>query len=1453
MVRLAISLLGQFEVQLDGQHVDGFRSDKIRSLLAYLAIENNRPHRREYLASLFWPEVMDATSRINLRSALTNLRQLLGDQSSQTPFLIITRDSIQFNFQSDFWLDVDQFNRLLEVGKDKLNGAGSGNLIQDELEAFETAILWYRGQFLEGLTLKDSPAFDEWAYNLRERLQHQAAMALSQLVGYYESRGARERAIQYARQWVHLTPWQEEAHVNLMRMLALNGERSAALTQYEACCRQLAEHLGVEPEKETVRLYRAIRDGQLDQLSITSEKALPAPGASPFKGLQYFDINDAGLFFGREALTGRLIARLQGMLSGPVHDSDPVRNNFLALVGASGSGKSSLARAGIAAAVKRGSLSLEGPRGHKPWNIHILTPGEHPMAILSGIEEKAYTPRLLIVDQFEEVFTLCHDEAEREAFISILLNYTDLVVITLRADFYAHCAKYPALRQALAANQEYLGVMSMEELRRAIEEPAHRNGWEFEHGLVDLFLRDIGADPDHAPEPGALPLLSYALFETWNRRNGRTMTLRGYAEAGGVHGVIAKTAETVYANLDQAQQAITQRIFLRLTELGEGTQDTRRRASLAELVPGGGSREEIAAVVKALADARLVVVEWNPASKQEDVEMAHEALIRHWPRLRGWIEEDRVELRMGERVRDAAQEWEASGKSNAMLLHRGERLETVLTLARTGQLVFNQVETDYLNACRDERERERQAYERRRGIIIFVSIVFALITGLLAVWGLLQARQANQQAEISLAQQLAAQAEELIQQPSMNEIAVLLDIESIQRHPDRSAEQLLADSLSLFPTTISKVTQSGRVTAAIFSPNGQWVASGSWDHTILVWEARTGRQIARLSLPGRVTAVAFSPDGKQIAASSDDGQAQVWDLTSGRVVAHMTCGGAIWVIDFSANGKWVATGSADGTARVWDVETGQEISRVQHSGIVYSVAFSPDGQRVVSVGSDRIVRVWDAASGQVLAQMLNQSELWVARFSPDGQSIATGGWDGVVRIWNAQNGDELIHMSHNQSVRSLAFSPHGSRIVTGSDDHTARVWDVATGRELARMTHGGRVLSVAFDRTGELVVSGSDDGTARVWSMETGQEITRLQQHGAISGVAFDPLNEMIVSGSWDGTATVWQIGSGRDIAGVQFDGGVTSISFSPDGRQVVSTSHDGSARVWDAQTGVEVSRMLHGGGVTSSAFNPDGSLVISGSQDSTARIWRPSTGQEVARMEHNQAVWAVAFSPDGKQVLTGDQDGFARVWDVQSQQEVARLNHNSPVLCVNFSPDGHWAVSGSQDGVIRVWDIATGRELHEMKHAGPVTAVVFSQDQKEIVSASQDSTVRVWSTQSGKELTRLKHQSPVNSVAISLDGRWIVSGTQGGALRVWDTKTWQEVSRIEHGEPVLSVAISPDGKLVASGSQDGKARVWLWHNEDLINLVCSRLTRNLTHAEWSQYMANWPYHRACSNLPAGN
>src|SRR5215217_3402335 len=543
--------------------------------------------------------------------------------------------------------------------------------------------------------------------------------------------------------------------------------------------------LHLENEPELVARF-------LELAQSARQEDAPAPGIAPYKGLLFFGESDAGLFFGREALTAHLADRVNDLAI----DSS---SRFLAIVGASGSGKSSLARAGLAVALKQAG-----------WDTRIFTPGANPFEALEiqleADQDRAQSECLLVlVDQFEETFTLCRAESERVSFIEKLLRLAQepsrrvTVVIALRADFYSYCAQYPLLRRAIAAEQEYIGQMTAEELRRAIEEPARQNGWEFERGLVDVLLNDIGAQGTSEPEPGALPLQSHALLATWERRRGRTLTLDGYHASGGVRGAIAETAESVFTDqLNQQQQDVAREVFLRLTELGEGTEDTRRRAALSELVRQSSEAIQLRTVLNTLAEARLITL------NEDSAEVAHEALIREWQRLHEWLTEDRDGLRLHRHLTESAHEWETRGQ-DASELYRGARLAQAQEWTEGNEGRLNESERIFLAASVEQehhdalereiqRQRELEAAQklaaresqhakqlRRRAVFLagafLLAIALAVVAALFSRQATRDAKTAQQEGQVAFERELSASAvNNLAVDP---ELSILLSLQAV--------------------------------------------------------------------------------------------------------------------------------------------------------------------------------------------------------------------------------------------------------------------------------------------------------------------------------------------------------------------------------------------------------------------------------------------------------------------------------------------------------------------------------------------------------------------------------------------------------------------------------------------------------------------------------------------------
>lgn len=513
------------------------------------------------------------------------------------------------------------------------------------------------------------------------------------------------------------------------------------------------------------------------------EELPPEPGEPPFKGLQSYTTADADRFFGRERLTARLANRLQQV--------QPGQARFLAVIGASGSGKSSLVRAGLIPALRRGQRLADGslpPADGAGWAMRLFTPTAHPLEALASellsdgeplsevtalTRELATDPAtlglavrrilareesnhlLLVVDQFEELFTQCRQPEERQAFVDALLAAVDpqsgppvTMLIVLRADFYAHCAQYDGLRELVSQQQEYIGAMSREELFDAIVKPAALGGWRIQEGLVELMLDEV------QNEPGALPLLSHALLETWARRRGRTMTLSGYKEAGGVRGAIAQTAETVFKQrLTPEQQKVARAIFLRLTEVGEpqgdgqqearvATPDTRRRVPLTELLTSYHDDETVTGVLEILLSSRLVTTGTVQSAPTRVVEVAHEALIREWPTLRNWLDANREQLLRQRELTEAAYTWEELGRDDGALF-RGARLQQTLSWLDQAPEPLSRLEQEFVAASRELAARE-EARARQLARATRVQRALALVAvALVAVVGFLVVRQAG--------------------------------------------------------------------------------------------------------------------------------------------------------------------------------------------------------------------------------------------------------------------------------------------------------------------------------------------------------------------------------------------------------------------------------------------------------------------------------------------------------------------------------------------------------------------------------------------------------------------------------------------------------------------------------------------------------------------------------------
>lgn len=1169
---------------------------------------------------------------------------------------------------------------------------------------------------------------------------------------------------------------------------------------------------------------------------------LAAHGICPFKGLASFEPTDADYFFGRERLIAELVARLVGA-------------TFLAIVGPSGSGKSSVLRAGLLPAVAGGVLP-----GSERWRRVLMRPGERPLdelrrMLASGAKDPlaetlstlpAGERLLLAIDQLEELFTTCSSEDERAAFVEAITRATadpqgrTIVAVALRADFYGRFAAYPALTDLLGANHVLVGAMQATELRRAVELPASHVGLKVEQELADALVGDVES------EPGALPLLSTALLELWQKRGDDTLTLATYRESGGVHGAVARLAESTYERVPDGQRPLVRTLLLRLVGEGEGDAAVRRRAPLAEL--DLERNRHMAAVLATLADSRLVTV------SEGSVEVAHEALLREWPRLREWIEEDSQGRRLRRHITRAAAEWDGAGHDPGEL-YRGARLAAALDWSTDHALDLNELEREFVTESRDASEREtrrvRRTNRRLRGLLIGVAILLAAAAagGILAVLQRGEARTAADHAEVAAAEARDAETAQLAQRLGAQalveedlDLSLLLARQAVAIDDSPQTRGYLLATLRRSPAAIGIMNGAdGELLRGIaVSPDGKTLAVGSWPGGLAFFDTRNHKQTGEADVAVGVDGLAYSPDGRTLAYA-EGGRLRLIDAHTHEQLAESPGDAATARLAFTSDGSKLIVLTADAGIVGWDASISIRDARTLE---LIGPAIDPEEANGGYVGS------WQTVPGFDLA--------------PDDSSVITASESGELARWDLESGEKTLAIPIGPGLHALALSPDGLTAAVGID-HGVQFVDL--GAKAVRSATGGptgRPTWLLYSPDGKTVAATSLDGTVTLWDAESETPRETLRGH------------------------------SNR----------VQQPVFSPDGRTLYTVSHDGTAIAWDLTGDRGFGRLFtftHAGAFNPDGydghpgrFSPDGRLIAVGLKEQGLQLLdaRELTPSGAPLLDTGGEVKSLAFSPDGQTLAAAALSGQVTVWDVRSRSLLRAFFVGSPAYpAVSISADGTTLAAASHFGV-ELWDIATGDRLDDIG-VGGTSDVAFSADGALLALARPDTGgAEVWDA-AQRSLISTVNGEPTwfLPVALSPDGRMLaLSGGDVGLVRLVDVRTGKVVRELDpRGSGAMTLDFSPDGRVLAvsgnepvaslwdvvTGAQigprlpagdrktmvdlspdghrllmtagNGQGAVWDVDPESWKQRACALANRTLTHEEWERFLPGRPYEPACA------
>ena len=1208
----------------------------------------------------------------------------------------------------------------------------------------------------------------------------------------------------------------------------------------------------------------------------------------PYPGLLAFDEKDAAIFFGRDDEIGTGLDRLNQMqrYGGA---------GLMLVLGGSGSGKSSMVRAGMLPRLRRAeeqwlivdpfrpeeepqaglavalAQAFEAMGEERDWKelLSLLEVGagrdDAGAALVELVRElrmgseRSEATVLLVIDQFEELLGHAPDHPAGR-FLTQLRSALEpgreklIVVATLRSDFLGTFQAHPAIGN-MPFRQLPLPPIPKENLREIIEKPAELAGIDLEPSLVQALLEDTQAED-------ALPLLAFTLRELWEllRQDRSFLAVSDYRDRlGGLQGSVARAADGVLASrpISTEEEDALRGAFLGMVRLDDEGHFARRAVGWAKL------SEKAHEWLESFVQARLLVSHGDRESRT--LEVAHEALFRAWGKLAAWLDENREALLLRRELDQAARLWERGGRSPEDLW-RGGRLHRALEVrdqtfdrrreargdgSDAGRLPTTVEQLDFLDAS-EQAELDEQARRRRRRLtILAASLGVAAFCLLLAMWAIFERRQTEMQASRVLAMQAYTLRDSL-------DLALLLAVEAASTAESFESRTSLLSLLALQPRLETILDQQGaKVNAVAISPDGRYLAAGGDAGDLRLFDLRTGEERA-LANQDRVISLAFSPDGGTLlSAGAVDGGLHLWDPVAGSLRKTLSAA------------ECSPLGAADSMS-------------------TYSVAFHPERRSIASAHSGGRVRLWDEASGQCRHEADgHQGKIVLSlAFEPGGRRLASGGEDGYVQLWDTATGLQPTRrfQAHDQRLTELAFSPDGSRFATGGSEGKVRLWDLdgepSPIREIVGVAQG-RVDALVFDRAGDLLASAGGDGGIRVWDPESGELRFRMPGHAAlISSLAWGP-GDLMASGSQDRQVLLWHARGGGP-AGVEISGHEASLKWlenDPRGKTVASASADATVRLWDLESGaLDQGPLQHGNGVRALAYSPDGGRLAAGDRDGKVKLWNTATGEELPLTAQPEEiacswVWYLAFDPTGERLVAGCNEVHMLLWDLAAGSPPVHLRLPEHVAeakdrrfrALAFADDGRLA--GSAGPTVLLWDFeACAGDLAACEPLavesgdpkGEFLSLSFAPGGRSLYGGTARGGIRRWNEGDDPRTMRfelLGHEQQARTLAFDGEDR-LASGGGDGVVRYWDLETREPLFELRgHQRPVHAVSFA-EGRLISS-SEDETVRSWEYADFDDLDALrrraCRIANRDLTEIEWSLFLgANKTYRSTCERKWTG-